>query len=478
MDAVARRLDNWFIHLINGTTISSLPLAAPGFLAGHQVPMCGGSQVGDPIRLTAKEAGRPFCVSGRSGSGKSVWTQGYIAYLADDGTTMLILDVFGDSLPKIFCRMLARKVARERLHVLDLGDTGISVPLNFLSASSEDPYRVVAVLLEHIESGADHIGTPTLDALRCTLVALLEGGASLLELNFLLLNEDYRERLLTKVKDPYTLSFFRDRFAAMSPEKRFSGLILPILNKLAPMLASPTARRMFGSSSMLDIRKLMDTPGAIVMVSLAIDKTRDMGTLVGRIILAEIERALLGRSDQPENKRNPVRLVVDEFAFLQGPSWNTLISQGRRFGCGTLVTFQNLAQLETKTYELLDNNAACRVIFGAGPTDASSLAAQVTNLPRDEARRLVLSLKTGEAIIVKAGEPPIRVKTPPPDEPKISAAFFAETWQAAQLRLGHPGTEVEAEILERHQHIEDAGVGPRQNGIHKEVRHARLPQLD
>lgn len=441
-----------------------------GFVIGKQKVLIPGDIAGTLIVISLVVRARPNYIVGNSGGGKTNTIILLILWEISRGVTVVFIDMRGDAVAKILRFLAGAGVEAERIGVIDLARDDRTTECNFLGTGG-DPYRLALPILGFLRERAD-LGPQTEDALRCCLVACAEIGGSLLDVERLLTNEAFLRDSLPRVSDEYTRGYF-ERFLELSNERR-TAITLPCLNKLAPLIAAPALRRMIGGGGAVDIPDLLNTPGQVLLVSLAVDIHHEGSHLIGTLLIGAIERAILSRSG-PESGHVAVRIIVDEFENFAGESFHALIQEARRFGASVTLSHQSQCQLDPKTRALIRNNAAMKAFFGVGSIDAGELAAEITNLPREQARAALMGLSPGEAIIVQTGKAPVAVSTPLAEEPDVSDEEIAALTEAGVRRLSRPSAEVEAEMAARRDFVAAMSKAPAEEA--KEVRHGRKPRV-
>lgn len=469
---LARFVERLFVILFNRPRKPRHKAGLPEglFLLGASLPLAPGEPAGAEVTLDPFERGRPNYLVGSSGGGKTNTILRIVDWEIQNDRTVILIDLRGDAVERVLMRCAGASVPTSRLVLIDLASKEFVAPLNFLAQGEGEPYRRALPVLEFIKSRAEGWGVQLEEVLRCSLVALAEAGSSLLDIERLLYDSEFRTAILAKVSDPYTRDFW-SRYQDLSADKQ-QAWALPCLNKLAPFLASPITRRMLGTRGSINLSSILNQPGQVVLISLAVDHHHEASVLVGNLLVGAIERAILGRIEQPEAKRVPVRLFIDEFENFHGAAFNSLICEGRRFGLGTTVSHQNQSQLDTETRHLIRNNAAVRLICTTGPIDAGELAAEVVTLPRDAARKALLGLQPGELVLIRTGRNPVKVTTPLSEDPIVSSTDLAAYKRAGLARFGQPILEIDAELAARSGWRTSRSQMPV-----KEVRNARLPKI-
>ena len=434
-------------RLVNGVTgrgsSRSAPVAsklgAGGFLLGHGLPWPGDARLGgQPVELSSARSRPPRYLIGSSGSGKTTAILRQIDWEVAAWRTVVAIDLRGDAVNRILRRLAASKVDPARVSLIDLGEESFVTPLNFLAGAGPAYGRALSVLGVIRERAGGELSVQVEECLRCILMALAEGGGSVADVERFLADTAFRDDVLSRVTEQPVLDFAA-KFEGLSPDRKALWQ-MPLGNKLAPYLAVPPIRRMLSADKCINVRRLLDEPGRILLVSLSVDTLHEAALLVGGMLIGEIQNAATGRVNVPEADRNPVSLIVDELEAVAPERFGTIIQEGRRFGLQLTAAHQAVCQLG-KIGTLLRSNSAEKLLFNVGASDASELAAEVTDLPRDTARRMLVDLKVGECVAVRRGLPQALVKTINDSDPAVSDEAVA-SFRLAALR--NAGTELTA----------------------------------
>jgi hypothetical protein len=387
--------------------------------------------------------------------------------------TVVVIDLRGDAIARILKRLAAAKVNPSRVSLIDLGEEGRYVtPLNFLAGTGPAYGRALSVLGVIRERAGGDLSVQVEESLRCILMALAEGGGSIADVERFLADTAFRADVLSRVTERPVLDFAA-KFEGLSADRKALWQ-MPLGNKLAPYMSVPPIRRMLSAEGCLDIRRLLDSPGQIVLVNLSVDTLHEAALLVGGMLIGEIQNAVTGRIHVAEADRNPVSLIVDELEAVAPERFGTIVQEGRRFGLQLTAAHQSICQLG-KIGTLLRSNSAEKLFFNVGASDASELAAEITALPRDAGRRLLVDLKVGECVAVRRGFPQVCVKTINDSDPAVSDDAVANLRDAALRNTGIEIATFEQAAAARGVDRPRGSAGTTTNT--QEVRHVQRPRL-
>jgi hypothetical protein len=259
---------------------------------------------------------------------------------------------------------------------LDPADISNPFHLNPLEVKNEAYKELVASGIVSIFYKLYHFSWgPRLEyILRNAILTLLSVPQStLLTVPELLTNENYRARIVDKLKDQVLKNFWTNEFAKMSPQMR-SEATSPILNKVGQFLSSQTIRQIVGSpTSTIDLEDMMND-GKIVLVNLSQGKLgEDNSALLGAMIITKMQLAAMNRVYLPEEKRRDFYLYVDEFQNFATTSFIKILSEARKYRLDLTLANQYIGQIDEDVQKAIFGNAGSLVSFGVGANDARLL---------------------------------------------------------------------------------------------------------
>ncbi|BDI34169.1 hypothetical protein CCAX7_62200 [Capsulimonas corticalis] len=368
-----------------------------------------------------------------------------------------VVDLRGDLVDRVLLRLAHSETAAslgKRLLLLDLRDADTIVPFNPLMGDG-DPYNRAFHMLEVLKQQLESWGVQLDETLRNSLLALAEAGGSLLDVEPLLTCAPFRQEVLGRVTDSRVRAFF-DRYGRMSDDRQ-SSWYLPVFNKITPLLAIPQIRLMLGRPETIPLRRILDhEPGAIVLVSLAVDRLHGIANLVGGLFISAFQNSIMARVDQPEDQRVPVHLYVDEFETMATQRFEAIIAEGRRFGLGLTLSHQNLTQLPTGLRQMVLNNVHTRLFFQTGASDAGELSKEVAvggGKLRSSVTAALLAQKVGEAVLARKGQAPCQILVIPCPDPVVSIAAQSAVADCAKSAYGAARAQVERQVAAQEERI-------------------------
>ncbi|MDD3101608.1 MAG: type IV secretion system DNA-binding domain-containing protein [Patescibacteria group bacterium] len=335
---------------------------------------------------------RHMYIVGKTGVGKSTVLENMIYQDIIAGHGVAIVDPHGD---------LAEK-ALEFIPANRINDT-----VYFNPADYEFPFAFN--VLERVETGERHLVAsgligifkkiwadswgPRLEyVLRNAILALLEyPGSTLLGIMRILVDKEFRGKVVDQLSDPVVKSFWLDEYPKY-PDRLRSEAIAPIQNKVGQFLSTALIRNIVGQiKSKIDLRQLMDEKKILIM---NLSKGRigeDASSLLGAMMITKIQLAAMSRINIPEIDRHDFYLYVDEFQNFATDSFANILSEARKYHLNLVIAHQYIGQLATETSskvrDAVFGNVGTMVIFRVGAEDAEFLAKEFA--PRFEETDLV-----------------------------------------------------------------------------------------
>ncbi|MFH1759164.1 MAG: type IV secretion system DNA-binding domain-containing protein [Patescibacteria group bacterium] len=318
---------------------------------------------------------RHVYVLGKTGVGKSTLLENMIIDDIKAGYGVAFLDPHGGSAETIL-----NFIPEERLDdviYIDPSDTEFPISFNPLEEVSPDFRHLVASSMMGVfkKIWADAWSARMQYILNNALLALLEyPGTTLLGIQRMLNNPEYRKEIVSNLKDPVVKSFWVDEFAKYS--QRFeSEATAAIQNKVGQFISNPLIRNILGQAhSTIDMRKIMDE-GKILIANLSKGKVgEDNSALLGAMIITKLQLAAMSRVNVPEEERRDFYLYVDEFQNFATESFVNVLSEARKYRLSLILANQYLDQLDHEgSYAVrsaIFGNVGTMAIFRIGAKDA------------------------------------------------------------------------------------------------------------
>lgn len=296
------------------------------------------------------------------------------------------------------------------------------------------------------------------------LLALLEyPGSTLLGVNRIFSDKNYRSLVVANVTDPSVKAFWTDEYAKYS-DKFATEATAAIQNKVGQFAANPLIRNMVGQPrSTFDIRKVMDEK-KIFIVNLSKGRIGEgNANLLGSMLITKIYLAAMSRAEAAANvleKLPPFYLYVDEFQSFANESFADILSEARKYKLSLTIAHQYIEQMSDEVRAAVFGNVGTMITFRVGSYDAEVLEKEFApTFTAEDLVNLGFAQIYLKLMINGIGSPPFSATTL--DRPKLSSASFADRVVAAsRAQFARPRAEVEEEIKKWHEPVPEPPRDP------------------
>jgi len=212
----------------------------------------------------------------------------------------------------------------------------------------------------------------------CILALLEYPGATLLGVNRMLADADYRKKVVDKITDPVIRAFWVQEYARYTQRYEVEATAA-IQNKVGQFVSAPLIRNIIGQvRSSIDMRDIMDKQKILIM---NLSKGRigeDNSRLLGALLITKLQLAAMSRVDMPEEKRKDFFLYVDEFQNFATTSFVNVLSEARKYRLALTLGHQYITQMEEEVRDAVFGNVGTIISFRVGAEDAEWLEKEFT----------------------------------------------------------------------------------------------------
>src|ERR1035437_1880537 len=402
-----------------------------------------------PFGIKAKDRTRHIYVIGKTGMGKSTLLENMCIQDINNGNGLCFIDPHGKT-AELFLDYVPESRIKD---VLYFAPFDMEFPISFNVMEDVGPDRrhlVVSGLMSAFKKiWVDAWSARMEYILNNTLLALLEyPEATLLSVNRMLADKDYRKKVVDHISDPSIKAFWTDEFAKYT--ERFAAEATPaIQNKVGQFTSNPLIRNIIGQPhSTFDIRKMMDEK-KILIINLSKGLVGETNAnLLGSMIITKIYLAAMSRADvsQGIHKLPNFYLYVDEFQSFANESFADILSEARKYKLNLTIAHQYIEQMSEEVRAAVFGNVGTMITFRVGAFDAEVLEKEFA--PQFTAEDLVnlgfvqIYLKL---MIDGISSQPFSARTLPPiDKPIVS--FKDQVLENSRAMFARPRAEVEANV--------------------------------
>ncbi|MGM0628927.1 MAG: type IV secretory system conjugative DNA transfer family protein [Patescibacteria group bacterium] len=397
--------------------------------------------------IKAKDRSRHTYVIGKTGMGKSTLLENMAVQDIRNGEGLAFIDPHGKS-----ADLLLEYVPKERMQdVIYFAPFDVENPIAF-NVMEDVGYDKRHLVMSGLMSAFKKIWVDAWSArmeyiLGNTLLALLEyPGSTLLSINRMFSDKEYRKKVVDNVTDSTVKAFWEEEFAKYTD--RFAAEATPaIQNKVGQFTANPLIRNIIGqSTSSFDLRKAIDDK-SIFIVNLSKGRIGEVNAnLLGSILITKLYLSAMSRADTAERELRDLPnffLYVDEFQSFANESFADILSEARKYKLNLTVAHQYIEQMAEEVKEAVFGNVGTMISFRVGAYDAEVLEKEFA--PKFTAEDLVnlgfaqIYLKLMIDGISSA--PFSAVTLPPIEPPEISVK--QDIIEYSRKKYSYPRAEVE-----------------------------------
>ena len=409
-----------------------------------------------PIRLSTNDRRRHTYIIGQTGTGKSVLLENLAFQDMMDGKGFAFVDPHGDSV-----EALLGKVPKERVEdviYFNPGDMTNPIGLNMFEFDHEDQkdflvQEAINMLYGLYDPGHTGIVGPRLEHIfrNCALLLMADPeGGTFVDIPKLLIDQEFMKSKLKHVKDQSVLDFWTKEFPASQRSNEAGEVISWVVSKFGPFISNDSMRNIIGQTkSGFNLRDIMDNK-KILLVNLSKGKMGELNSkLMGMIFVMKFQAAAMGRANMAEADRVDFSLYVDEFQNFATDSFESILSEARKYRLNLILGNQFMTQLTDKIREAIIGNVGTVISGRIGVTDAELMvkrfqpvfdAEDLIKMPNYQSVTSVMINNVPSAPFSMTFVPPMGQTNPQLNDAlkRLSAAKY-----------GRPRAVVEKEIFDR-----------------------------
>ncbi len=283
------------------------------------------------------------------------------------------------------------------------------------------------------------------------MLALLEyPGSTLVGVNRMLTDKDFRKEVVEHITDPSVKSFWVNEYANYTD--KFAAEAAPaIQNKVGQFVANPLIRNIIGQAkSSFDIREIMDNK-KILIINLSKGRVGEANAnLLGSMLITKIYLAAMSRADLKEKELSAApnfNLYVDEFQSFANESFADILSEARKYKLSLCIAHQYIEQMTEEVRAAVFGNVGTMCVFRVGAYDAEVLEKEFA--PHFTAEDIVSLQKHQmylKLMIDGVTSPPFSASGMPPI-PRPEISYMKEIIDTSRAQYAKPRQQIEDELL-------------------------------
>lgn len=196
-------------------------------------------------------------------------------------------------------------------------------------------------------------------------------GATFIDIPQCFTDPEFVKSKLRYVTDKAVYDYWTKEFPASQKSNDAGEVITWFTSKWGPFLSNTIMRNILGQTkSGFNIREIMDNK-KIFLVNLSKGRLGDINSqLLGMILVMKFQAAAMSRADIPEDERKDFCLFVDEFQNFATESFESILSEARKYRLNLFLANQFMTQLTDKIREAILGNVGTIMAGRLGVTDA------------------------------------------------------------------------------------------------------------
>ncbi len=313
-------------------------------------------------------------IIGKTGMGKSTVLENMAIQDIQKGEGVGIVDPHGQFAEKILS-FIPEKRVKEVVYFCP-HDTDWPMAFNVMEdVGVEQRHLVASGLMGVFKKIWPDVWSPRMEYIlnNCILALLEYPDSTILGINRMLSDKDYRKEVVSKLTDAVVRAFWEQEFARYT-DRFMTEAGAAIQNKVGQFISNPLIRNIIGQSkSSFDMRKIMDEKKILVM---NLSKGRigeDNSRLIGAMLITKLYLAAMSRVDVPEKKRQNFYLYVDEFQNFATESFKDILSEARKYKLDLILAHQYITQMDESVRDAVFGNVGTMIAFRVGAYDAEIL---------------------------------------------------------------------------------------------------------
>ena len=331
------------------------------------------------IRLGINDRRRHTYIIGQTGMGKSKLLENLAYQDIMDGKGFCFIDPHGDSAEE-----LLGMIPRSRMDdVIYFNPSDTENPLGFNIFEIESPEDMDFVISETnsmlkslYDPGNTGVVGPRMENIVRNAALLLmsdpEGG-TFMDIPKVLVDPEFAKQKIKYLRNQRAIDFWTKEWPASQRSNDAGELVSWVVSKWAPFESGLINNIIGQKKSAFNIRELMDN-NKILLVNLSKGKLGEAAAkLLGMVFVMKFQAAAMSRADIPEDERKDFCLFVDEFQNFATDSFESILSEARKYRLNLILANQFTTQLKDSIKDAIFGNVPNKIVGRVGIDDAEIL---------------------------------------------------------------------------------------------------------
>ncbi len=322
-------------------------------------------------------------VIGKTGVGKTAFLKNMALQDINNGQGLAIIDPHGEFVEEVLDNVPPHRVN----DVVYFNPADMEFPVSFNIMDVQDPkykHLIASGLIGIFTKIWANVWSARMEYIlaNCILALLDTPGTTLLGIPRMLVDRDYRQKIINNLKDPVVKSFWVNEYEEWESRYR-NEAIAPVQNKVGQFLNVSFVRNIVGQGkNTIDIDDIMNNQ-KILLVNVSKGRIgEDNAAILGAMIITKIQLAAMERVRIPEDERKDFYMYVDEFQNFATDSFVNILSEARKYRLDLIIAHQYIGQLVTDTStavrDAVFGNVGTMISFRVGAADAEFLEQEFT----------------------------------------------------------------------------------------------------
>jgi hypothetical protein len=439
------------------------------------------------IRINDQDRLRHHYILGQTGSGKSWYLFSQILQDIYRGKGVCVLDPHGPDIENLLKKIPPHR--EKDVIYFNAADFERPIGINVLQILSKNPESVeiqrniiinsfIEMLRKLYDPQNQGIVGPFFErsVRNCMLTAMVDPDATLVDVVQLLMEDSAAEKYLPKITDPQIIAYWKEERAKMTDQTRSESMGY-LTSKFSRFTQDKFIRNIIAQSeSSINIPDIMQNQ-KILLINLSKGTIgAENSSFLGLLLVPKVLDAAMARAEKLKSGEAfpDFYLYVDEFQNFATDSFESILSEARKFKLGMTVANQYISQLSDKIKNAVFGNAGTLTFFRVG-TDDAPYAFKALEEKFEE--KDFLKLKMGNAyiklLIEGAPSSPFSLFI----DRKLMIDPFKEDAEVSQRiqkisrdTYGKDASEIEQMITERYSNVKQASQPSGQEPLEPQLK--------
>lgn len=412
------------------------------------------------IRLSENDRRRHTYVIGSTGMGKSVLLTNVAYQDMVEGRGFAFIDPHGDAVELLLSKVPENRV--DDVIYFDPADIEHPLGMNMFEFTSDDQKDFIVqeginMLVSLFDPGGQgYFGPRGQHMFRNAALLLMSdpNGATFIDIPQCFTDPEFVKSKLPYVTDKAVYDYWTKEFPASQKSNDAGEVVTWFASKWGPFLSNTIMRNILGQAkSGFNIREIMDGQ-KIFLVNLSKGRLGDINSnLLGMILVMKFQAAAMSRADIPEHERKDFCLFVDEFQNFATESFESILSEARKYRLNLFLANQFMTQLTDKIREGILGNVGTIMSGRLGVTDAELMEKAFTPVFNAEDLHKQGNFQAIATVMMNnLPTAPFTMRLLPPMG-ESDAELMARMKEFVAAKYGCTRAEVEAEIKARWKNV-------------------------